>query len=484
MEEKKIPICVDLDGTLIKTDSLIESILLFLGKNPFNVFSIIGWALKGKAFLKSKIANAVIPNPKLFPYNQELLDKLRFYKDNGQNIVLVTASNIKIAASVSKHLDIFTDVYASDEKINLKGAAKSKFLTEHYGVNGYDYIGDSRADISVWKNARRALTVNNSNSLKKLLNKNNLAPDFINVEKRKFDILVLARVLRLPQWLKNTLVFVPLATSFSLLKIDSFVVGVLAFITFSLTASAIYIINDLVDLESDRQHPKKVKRPFASGDAPIIFGLIASPFLMLISLIVAWFLLPITFLITLVLYIVITLFYSLYLKQKVLIDVISLAALYTLRIIAGGFAVNVELSFWLLSFSMFIFLSLALIKRYIELKETFALGNQESIGRGYLSSDTKLLMSLGTASGYIAILVLALYINSEEVTLIYSEPRVLWMLCPLLLYWISRMWMQAERNNIQEDPVIFAIKDKITLLIVFFSIIIMGLAATPIWRSI
>jgi len=293
----------------------------------------------------------------------------------------------------------------------------------------------------------------------------------------------LPRLLRLHQWLKNLLIFVPLATSLSILpilQIDLLARGMLAFLVFGLTASSVYVINDLIDLESDRQHARKRNRPFASGLVPLWVGFVVAPILLLSSFFLAALYLPTSFVIVLMVYLASTFAYSLYFKRVVLVDVMMLAGLYTLRIIAGSFVFAVELSFWLLGFSMFIFLSLALIKRFTELQGMSDSGNAWIAGRGYKASDLRLLMSLGTSSGYLAVLVLALYIHSPEVKLLYTEPRLLWLLCPLLLYWIGRMWMEAERSNMHDDPVVFAAKDRITHVVVVIGALVMVLAAKPL----
>lgn len=479
-----VPLCVDLDGTLIQTDSLAESVLLLVARQPWFLFLLPFWVLQGRASFKAQLARHVKPNPVLLPYNRELLAALQEFREQGRRLILVTAAHEKIAQSVSNHLKLFTQVFASEDARNLKGETKAHLLVSQFGARGFDYIGDSKADIPVWRQARLVLLANATPSLERRLS--DLGLPVAHVYKSPaLDLMSgLPRLLRLHQWLKNLLVFIPLATSLSILQIDLLARGMLAFLVFGLAASSTYVINDLIDLESDRQHARKRNRPFASGLVPLWVGFAIAPILLLSSFFLAALYLPTSFVSVLIVYLASTFAYSLYFKRVVLVDVMMLAGLYTLRIIAGSFVFGVELSFWLLGFSMFIFLSLALIKRFTELLDLAVSGNAWVAGRGYKSSDLRLLMSLGTSSGYLAVLVLALYIHSPEVTILYAEPRLLWLLCPLLLYWIGRMWMVAERSNMHEDPVVFAAKDRITHVVVIIGALTMVLAAKPLWAWI
>ena len=475
-----IPLCVDLDGTLIFTDSLVESILLLLARQPWFLFILPFWVLQGRASFKAKLARHVKPSPELLPYNRELLAALQKLHEQGRRLILVTAAHEKIAQSVSNHLKLFSQVFGSEDARNLKGETKAHLLVNQFGARGFDYIGDSKADIPVWRQARLVFLANAAPSLERRLSDLSLPVAHVYKSPTLYLMSVWSRLLRLHQWLKNLLVFIPLATSLSILQIDLLARGMLAFLVFSLTASSVYVINDLIDLESDRQHKRKRNRPFASGLVPLWVGFVIAPILLLSSFFLAALYLPTSFVIVLLVYLASTFAYSLYFKRVVLADVMMLAGLYTLRIAAGSYAVGVELSFWLLAFSMFIFLSLALIKRFSELQDAFDSGNEWIPGRGYKSSDLRLLMSLGTSSGYLAVLVLALYIHSPEVTLLYTEPRLLWLLCPLLLYWIGRMWMEAERSNMHDDPLVFVAKDRMTYVVGVIGAFIMFLAAKPL----
>ena len=447
--------CVDLDGTLLCTDVLYESLLLLLRKNLLFIFFVPFWLFVGKANLKRQISLRVSLPPEDLPYDERVLDYLRSTK--GRPRVLCTASDILLAQPIADYLGVFEEVVASDGLCNLSGKAKSDALLKRFGKHGFDYAGNSQDDIHVWRNSRAALVVNAPPSLKNSVASHTRILDFF--PKESIGLSAWGRAIRFHQWLKNLLVFVPLLAAHQFLDPSVVSRSILAFLAFSLCASGVYILNDLLDLTSDRQHPRKRLRAFASGRIPLLHGMLAAPLLTLAGLTTAWWCSP-KFAAVLALYYIITLAYSLYLKRVEMLDVAILAALYTLRIIGGAIAIAVPLSFWLLAFSMFIFLSLAMLKRYIELGTLQATGKQQADGRGYAIEDRSLLQSLGAASGYIAVLVLALYINSPESLELYTRPQVLWLLCPMLLYWISRAWSVAHRGKMDDDPVIFAATDR------------------------
>jgi 4-hydroxybenzoate polyprenyltransferase len=236
----------------------------------------------------------------------------------------------------------------------------------------------------------------------------------------------------------------------------------LAVAAFCLCASSVYVTNDLLDLASDRAHHHKSQRPFASGDLSLLAGLIMAPALLGAAALIAA-MLPERFILVFATYFVLTLAYSLFLKGRVVVDALILAGLYTLRVIAGAGAVTVALSFWLLLFSVFLFLSLAFVKRFAELDALRRRERLNAAGRGYTVEDLPILQSLGTAAGYLSVLVLALYINSPDIQSLYQRPKVIWMLCVLMIYWISRVWMMAQRGQMHDDPVVFALKDRISI---------------------
>lgn len=283
------------------------------------------------------------------------------------------------------------------------------------------------------------------------------------------------RALRLQQWLKNLLIFVPLLAAHRVVEPSLILQAVMAFVSFGLCASAVYVVNDLLDLQADRRHPVKRERPFASGAIPPTAGWFLAPLCLALAVAIASFL-PARFLVVLACYFALTTVYSFGLKKVALIDVLTLAALYTLRIVAGGAAVQVELSFWLLSFSVFLFYSLAIVKRYTELRVMGEVGESGTHGRDYRLDDSDTLNSLGAASGYLAVLVLALYINSPDVERLYGTPELLWLLCPLVLFWISRIWLLAGRGEMRDDPMQYAVTDPISYLVGAAGAVILYLA--------
>jgi 4-hydroxybenzoate polyprenyltransferase len=465
---ESIPLCVDLDGTLIRSDLLFESALALLRRNPLYIFSFMFWLLRGRAHLKREIALRAEVDPAALPYDERVLDWLR--ENAGRPRVLCTASDSRLAEGVAAHVGLFDTVMASDGALNLAGQNKGDALRERYGERGFDYAGNEYRDLHIWKHARRAIVVNAGEGLARA------AAQCCEVE-RVFEparggLRTWLKALRLHQWLKNLLVFLPLFAAHRVLEIQALGNCILAFLAFGLCASGVYVLNDLFDLDADRRHPRKRLRPFAAGTLPLSLGLAAAPLLTVAGLALA-LLVSLPFAGVLLTYYVLTLAYSLRLKRIVMLDVVVLAALYTVRIIGGAVVVGGGLSFWLLAFSMFLFLSLAMLKRYTELYSVRDSGKPPS-GRGYAVDDIALIQSLGGASGYMSVLVLALYINSTASEALYRRPEVLWLLCPLLLYWISRVWLIAHRGGMHDDPVVFAIVDRVSRIIIALCAIVVA----------
>lgn len=456
-----VALVVDLDGTLIRTDMLHESALMALRYRPLDVLRIPYWLMRGKALLKRRLAPRVDFDPGSLPYHHELLNWLKEQRAGNRKLILCTASDLSIATTISEHLGIFDEVMASDGVRNLAGDHKAKVLEERFGQGGFDYAGNSRADLAVWKRARRAVLVNASAALEKQ------AEACCDVEKvfppAALGIDVWRRVLRAHQWLKNLLLFVPVVAAHRLSEPDVWIALTLAFLSFSFCASSVYIVNDLLDLESDRLHPRKRQRPFASGLVPAWMGVALAPLLLLVSVVLAQYVGG-TFFPWLLFYFAVTCAYSWGLKRLILIDCLVLAMLYTLRIVAGAAAANNSLSFWLLAFAVFLFLSLAFVKRYAELQVQSPNDRKIVHGRGYYTSDAPLIQIMGITSGYASVVVLALYLNSDVVLQLYRIPEFVWGAVPVVLFWISWVWMNAHRGNMHDDPLVFAVKDKASLL--------------------
>ena len=468
-----VPLCVDLDGTLIHSDLLLETLILLLKRNPLYGFLLPVWLRNGKAAMKAEIAKRVSLNPAALPYNQHFLDWLRGQQQAGRQLWLCTASNHRLAEAVAGHVQIFTGVLASSDTLNLSGSAKAARLVAQFGEKAFDYCGNARVDLAIWRVNRCAVAVN---CQAKLLEKVKKVSEVAGIFPKPAGLWrPMLKALRPHQWAKNVLIFVPLAAAHRLGNFESIQQAVMAFLAFGFCASSVYLLNDMLDLEVDREHPRKRRRPFASGTLSLAYGLVLIPALLLITLLLA-INLPMMFGVVLAGYYLLTIAYSFGLKRIVLIDTVTLAGLYTVRIIAGATAINVPLSFWLLLFSVFLFFSLALVKRYAELDAMQRHGKLKAAGRGYRIQDLPVLHSMGSASGYLCVLVLALYINSPEIEALYHHPKVIWCLCVLLLYWISRVWLKTHRGEMHDDPVIFALKDKASLLLVALAGLVVALA--------
>lgn len=471
----KIPICVDLDGTLLKTDSLHESALILLKRRPFMVFMLPLWLCKGRMVLKREIAGRVELEVKTLPYNATVITWLENERASGRQLVLATAADALLAEKISAHLGLFAECLASDGRINLKGRRKAEQLVSRFGEKGFVYAGNSREDLEVWPHAAAAVVVSGSENLIARVKSATVVEHVFRPAGG--GIKALARAIRVHQWVKNLLVFVPLIAAHRAFESGNLAKGTLAFGAFCLCASGIYVLNDLLDLNADRKHALKRNRPFASGELPLAVGFLLMPMLITGSFSLGA-MLGARFEWMLGLYFAATCLYSFAIKTMVLGDVICLAGLYTIRIFAGGIATASEVSHWLLAFSGFLFLSLALAKRASELFHLRPTTRSAAAGRGYVVGDLETLSSLGSSSGYISVLVLALYINSMDVRAYYARPEWLWLVCPLLLYWISRVWLLIHRGQIHEDPVVFALKDKasyaIGLLVMLVVIIATG----------
>ncbi len=456
-----LPLVVDLDGTLLRTDTLHEQALILAKTQPLKTLLLPSWLMGGKANLKQRLAQQVSLDPTTLPYNGPLLDWLQSERHAGRRIVLCTAADARTAQAIVQHLGIFDEVMASDGKTNLGAARKAESLQQRFGHQGFDYVGNSRDDLPVWQAARQAVVVNAPASVVKAAQEHgNVGQVMPNRAPTLRDI---AKMMRLHQWLKNLLLFVPLLAAHQFTQGAAWCHVLLAFFSFSLCASAVYISNDLLDLASDRLHPRKRRRPFASGAVPVAWGVVISPLLALVSMALA-LAVGTHFLAWLAVYFALTCWYSVTLKRLVLLDCMTLACLYTLRIIAGGAASALPLSPWLLAVSGFVFLSLSFLKRHTELRPLVERGETAAAhGRGYIAQDAVLVQMFGVAAGYASAVVLALYLHGNTVQALYRQPHAILVTVGVLVYWISWMWLQSHRGEMHDDPVVFAVKDKISL---------------------
>jgi 4-hydroxybenzoate polyprenyltransferase/phosphoserine phosphatase len=476
-----LPLCVDLDGTLIRSDLFFESFLLLIRTRFWAALQVPFWLLMhGKAATKLRIATLVDIEAATLPYSWALVQHLREQKATGRRLILATASARRYADAIAEHLSLFDEVLATDVGTgNLSRDRKAATLLARY-TEGFEYIGNSRDDLPVWAVASAIGVVNASPRVRAAAQ--SIAKPVLELPRTPTSAAVL-KAIRPHQWLKNLLVFVPLIASHQLDAVPAAVNALLAFVAFSLCASSVYVLNDLLDIQADRAHPRKRFRPFAAGSISVPIGVALKLSLLGASILVA-FQLSWAYITVLAVYYLLTFSYSVRLKAQVIVDVMMLSALYTVRLIAGGVATGIALSFWLLAFSMFVFLSLALLKRYSEMRMLARGEAKRSAGRGYSTDDLVVLLALGTASAYSAVLVLALYVNSGEVSRLYPNPQFLWACVPLLAYWMSRIWLKAHRGEVHDDPVVFAAKDwqsqLLTALVVFLGALATGALGLPL----
>ncbi len=429
-----VPLCVDLEGALTPVDVSVEALLSLLRQAPAALLSLPFWLRRGRSRMNREIAARVTLDTARLPLNRELLEWLQGQRAGGRRLVLVSAADARIAGQIAAQVGLFDEVIAGDGKTTLSGGTKRALLIERFGDAGFEYVAHG------------------------------FTPDAAAAAAPRRTSLVWIKAMRLHQWVKNALIFIPALLAHQVLVPTVFAQSAAAFLAFGLCASSVYLVNDLLDLTADRQHPRKRERPFASGALSARSGLAAALLLFGSAALLALIVGP-RFAAVLGGYYVLTWAYSLRLKRAALVDVMTLAGLYTLRIIAGAAATGIALSFWLLAFSIFIFLSLGFVKRYTELDDARQSGKMDSHGRGYLATDLPLLMTLGIAAGYCTVVVMALYINSTDSQALYRHNKPLWLVCPLLLYWISRMWLLTTRGQMRDDPVVFALRDGLSLIV-------------------
>ena len=465
-----LPLAVDLDGTLIRSDTLVENWLSALRTAPLTALAAPFYLLRGKAFMKARLAAVADIDAARLPYNEDFLGYLKAEKARGRQLILATASHIDTARKIADHLGLFDDVIGTDAASNLRGPAKAAMLRARFGEQGFAYAGNDRHDLVVWRDAGGAVLVDLPPGLSKAVD----APVERTFPPASGQWRELIRGMRLYQWVKNILVFLPLVTANALGDTAAVLIATATFLIFGLVASGVYLLNDLTDLEADRAHPEKRLRPFASGAVPLTRGLIFGPLLILAGLLGAWFLSPMLAAVVLV-YAVVTTLYSLVLKTLPLVDVFVLAFLYTLRVIAGGVATGYLPTIWLLSFSSFFFLSLAFAKRYVEVSGAAEKGEMKR--RGYLTSEDVLLLVMGAASAFSAAIVLAIYVESSVAEATYSRPLAIWIFVPLCLFWQCRIWLAAVRDQVSHDPILFASRDKVSWAVILSAVGIYLIAA-------
>jgi len=460
-EATRVPLCVDLDGALVKSDTLVDSLLVLLRTRPALFSKLPGRLLRGKAAFKAFVSQSIALDAASLPYNRRLLLFLEQEHAQGRTIYLASGANMSLAKRVASHLKVFAGVLGSDGH-DLSGAKKLQSLRDHLDSSEFDYVGGNALDLALLTSAATPMVANPTRRLTTYLRARGIYP-FREFLDRSHPIKSLREAIRLHQWSKNLLIFVPLLLAHKP-SFTSLGTALLAFLCFSFAASATYLLNDLLDIDADRRHPRKRHRPFASGDLSVSTGVaLVAGFLGLA--LVGTFFLSHAFIGWLLVYLASTLAYSIYLKRIPLVDVLVLSGLYTLRMQAGSAATHTPISHWLAGFSVFLFLSLAMVKRFAELENLRASGAPPNNGRGYHVSDIEQMRSFGTASAYAAVIIFAIYISGHDVMALYRQPRYLWLIVPLMILWLSRVWLVASRGELNEDPVVFALTDRLSLFI-------------------
>lgn len=472
----ELPLCVDLDRTLVKIDTLQEAAFTACLADWHTVFRLPLWLSRGRAFLKRELAARWQFDPANLPYNQTLLRHLKEERAKGRRIVLVTAADLGVAQKISDFLGIFDEVIASDGVRNLRGRAKATALRERLGAKKFIYAGNDGTDQEIWRDAADGIVVNGSRSAKHAAHKGHNVIQYIDERSHRL-FLALAKAARPYQWAKNLLVFVPLVASADLGDVAAWRLTVYAFIALSLVASGIYLLNDMTDLAADRAHPRKSMRPFASGILRIGDGLAAVPALVLSGLFFGY---ASGALLAVTAYLGLSLAYTTKLKEMPLIDVFALAALYSVRLVAGGEASSHPVSQWLLGFSGFLFLSLALIKRVSEARQLTTAGGAQIPRRGYYAEDLMMLQVMGCASSFTSAVILSLYVQSYTAAQIYMKPQALWGIVPLMLFWQCRLWLSAARGYVDDDPIVYSVRDWVSWVVFGCTLILVVIAHVTI----
>ena len=458
---KATPLCVDLDGTLLRGNSLYEYAWEFLRKAPWLFWKLPVWVLQGQAVLWRELIEHVEFSAANHAFEPAVLRFLEQEREQ-RPLILVTGAHQRVADLVAGHIGLFDAAYGTQSAGHLTGKNKADFLRQQYGNHGFDYLGDSTADIPVWQACRQVYMARPDRALTSVLSSSGITPTIVG-QPMTGKLRAAIRLLRPQQWSKNILIFVPLVLGHVFREFAPWWNALLAFFSFCAASSAMYILNDLLDIHADRQHYRKQKRPIASGaiSIPLALGIFGGclAVAMVLSLAVGWPFAAIT-----AAYVALVCLYSVQLKTRLTIDIVLLAAFYTLRIFAGSAATGIPISFWTMLSSLFFFYSLASLKRCSELSNLAHSGKQKAERRAYRVEDLPQLLAIGIACGLLTVVVIGLYINSPEVRLSYRKPDVLWLICPLLLAWISRIWTISGRGHLHEDPLSFAIKDKWSLV--------------------
>ena len=453
-DDDATPLVVDADSALAGTDLFIEGAARLVARFPLAVFALPFRLLLSRTALKRKVAEAVPLPPSTLALNPIVRQEIDAARAAGRKVWLVSGAGERAVGPLADAVDA-AGCITSDGNAKFTGEARAAALVERFGEKGFDYLGRAPRDVAVWRSARRAIGVGLSADLARQVRA--LDPDarlLPGAGGTPFDYV---RALRPHHWIKNLMVFVPLLADHGTdAGLYLRLLGVFA--ALSACASGTYLLNDVLDLPHDRRHGRKRHRPLAAGRTALLpsvglgFGLVTAG-------LAAAFRLSVTAGYGVLLYLAATLAYSLWLKRKTFIDVIVLALLYAIRVLIGAAAVSVTPSPWLLAFSLFIFLAIAIAKRQTELA-----AGEGVDGRAYCAEDGPAMAALGAGSGFATVVVLTLYIQSPEVSARYAQHELLWLVCPLLVHWLGRLTLLAGRGAVHDDPVVFAMRDRTSWL--------------------
>ncbi len=459
---KRVPLVVDLDGTLVRTDLLCEVLFTLLRHRPWRFLLLLPALLRGRAALKARVAAEIELDPHRLPWNEAVVEFVQARAATGQPIWLATAADQRHAETVARHLGLFDRIFASSPGHNLKGWRKVEALRK-VAPAGFDYIGDAGADWPLLLEARRGWTAGPAaERLARAASRRGARVEALpGDDSPTGGGISLVQLIRPHQWLKNALVLLPLVTAHHWHDAATVTNSLLALAAFCLVASAAYVLNDLLDVEHDREHPRKRERPIASGavSQPLALGLL--PLLLLAATGLA-LPLPWQAAAALLAYFLLTTLYSVYLKRVAFIDILTLTLLYNLRIVCGAAAAGIWLSYWLVAFTLFLFLALATMKRVNELRELSGAADQRAIGRGYVSGDERLLLPFGIGCSMAATVVLGLYMTGDTMREVYSRPLSLVALVPVVLLWQGHLWLATIRGRMHDDPLVYAVRDPAT----------------------
>lgn len=474
-----LPLIVDLDGSLLRTDSLHESVAVALTRPHVLVGAAGRLARSGKAALKRHLATEAPIDASLLPVNEAVVEFVERQLSTGRPVYLATGADAGIADQILARYPRFSGVFSSDGRTNLTSERKAELLVRKFGADGFDYIGNSVEDRAVWRHANQSylVTTRPDGRLPSWSKDLEFAGVIREVSPPAWRVWL--KELRIHQSLKNILLFLPILAAHQFVPLSLALLAA-GFVAFTLMASSVYLLNDLLDLKSDRLHPRKSRRPLAAGRILPLHALVTSTVLAVAALTLAVFI-GIGFTLVLVLYAVLTCLYSFWLKRIALVDVTVLAMLYMIRILAGAVIADIELSFWFTGVALFLFISLALVKRYTELApQLLAEGNHSLPGRGYTRADTAIVLPLGIGTGVAVLLLMAIYLQSDAVAVLYPSEVFLWLVIPAVFYWIGNMWIQAGRGAMHDDPIVFALKNPSSLASGFVIAVLFIAASTPL----